>query len=43
MTYEVLYTEDQLAVEARIDLLGEHGPALGRPTVDTLAGSRLPT
>jgi hypothetical protein len=51
-SWEVLYTdqfgewfdglgeEQQDAVIARVDLLEAHGPALGRPTVDTIAGSR---
>lgn len=30
------------ALTGRIDLLGEHGPALGRPAVDHIAGSRHP-
>lgn len=34
-------TEDQQdAITARVLLLGEHGPGLGRPLVDTIAGSR---
>lgn len=52
MAWEVLYTdefgewfealaeEQQDAVIARVDLLEEHGPALGRPIVDTVAQSR---
>jgi hypothetical protein len=52
--WEVLYTDDfgtwfesltedqQDAVIARVDLLEAEGPALGRPTVDTIAGSRHP-
>jgi hypothetical protein len=54
VAYEVLFTDqfdawwngltvaEQVAIEARVDLLAEHGPALGRPTVDTLEGSHLP-
>jgi len=53
MLWELLVTEeferwwDELAEEhqdaliARIAMLDDHGPALGRPTVDTIAGSRL--
>jgi hypothetical protein len=53
-SWEVLYTdqfgewfaglgdEQQDAVIARVDLLESHGPALGRPTVDTITGSRHP-
>lgn len=34
-------TEDQQdAITARVQLLEEHGPGLGRPLVDTIAGSR---
>ena len=52
--WEVLYTDEfgawfktltedqQDAVIARVDLLEAEGPALGRPTVDTIAGSRHP-
>lgn len=36
-------TEDQQdAVIARVGLLESEGPALGRPTVDTIVGSRHP-
>ena len=28
-------------VEAAVDVLAEYGPTLGRPLVDTLAGSKL--
>lgn len=36
-------TEDQQdAVIARVELLETEGPALGRPTVDTIRGSRHP-
>jgi len=36
-------TDPQAAdkVEAAVDVLAEYGPALGRPLVDTLAGSKL--
>jgi hypothetical protein len=52
--WEVLYTDEfgawfetrtedqQDSVIARVDLLEAEGPALGRPTVDTIAGSRHP-
>lgn len=52
--WEVVYTdefgvwfaqlddEQQDAVIARVDLLESEGPALGRPTVDTIRGSRHP-
>ena len=34
-------TEDQQeAITARVQLLEEHGPGLGRPVVDTIVGSR---
>ncbi|MGH9109197.1 MAG: type II toxin-antitoxin system RelE/ParE family toxin [Acidimicrobiales bacterium] len=51
--WEVLVTEDferwwralpdehQDALTARIAMLRDHGPALGRPTVDTIQASRL--
>jgi hypothetical protein len=36
-------TDPQAAekVEAAVDVLAEYGPTLGRPLVDTLAGSKL--
>jgi hypothetical protein len=34
--------ETAVLVERAIDRLGQVGPALGRPLVDTLAGSTLP-
>lgn len=37
-----LTADQQDALLARILLLAEHGPTLGRPTVDTLAGSAYP-
>lgn len=48
MVWEVLYTDEfgewfeTLAEDQqdRVDLLEEHGPALGRPIVDTVAQSR---
>ncbi|MBW3576154.1 MAG: type II toxin-antitoxin system RelE/ParE family toxin [Actinobacteria bacterium] len=51
MPYEINYTdefgewwdglsiEQQEAIIARVELLEEHGPALGRPTVDRVNGS----
>ncbi len=53
MPWEVLVTEGfeawwnelievhQDALTARIAMLRDHGPALGRPTVDTIQGSKL--
>jgi hypothetical protein len=38
--FETLIEDQQDAVIARVDLLEAEGPALGRPTVDTIAGSR---
>ena len=35
-----LTVEQQEALDARVMLLGEFGPALGRPVVDTIKGSR---
>jgi hypothetical protein len=40
--FEALTEDQQDAVIARVDLLEAEGPALGRPTVDTIAGSRHP-
>jgi hypothetical protein len=40
--FETLTEDQQDAVIARVDLLEAEGPALGRPTVDTIAGSRHP-
>lgn len=54
MRWEVEYTEefedwwdrisedDQERVQAAVEILESAGPALGRPLVDTLEGSRLP-
>ena len=36
--FETLTEDQQDAVIARVDLLEAEGPALGRPTVDTIAG-----
>ncbi|MGH9129050.1 MAG: type II toxin-antitoxin system RelE/ParE family toxin [Acidimicrobiales bacterium] len=53
MPWEVLVTEEfeawwdnlpadhQEVLTARIAILREHGPALGRPTVDTITGSSM--
>lgn len=43
--YEALkHTEPDTAeqIAAAIDVLSEHGPALDRPLVDTISGSKLP-
>lgn len=40
--YEQLDVGDQDALVARIELLEEHGPSLGRPTVDNVHQSRHP-
>jgi hypothetical protein len=40
--WSTLTLEQQAEVRNRIDLLAERGPALGRPTVDTITGSRIP-
>ena len=54
MAWEVEYTdqfevwwltlsaEDQNSIRASVEVLEEKGPALGRPLVDTLKGSRHP-
>ena len=54
MAWEVEYTdqfevwwltlgaEDQNSIRASVEVLEEQGPALGRPLVDTLKGSRHP-
>ena len=54
MAWEVEYTEqfeawwltlnaeDQDSIRASVEVLEERGPALGRPLVDTLKGSRHP-
>jgi hypothetical protein len=38
--YRQLTEEEQDMVIARVELLEEHGPALGRPSVDNIHGSR---
>lgn len=40
--YEALDTQDQDALVARVELLEDLGPALGRPTVDNVHQSRHP-
>lgn len=40
--FEMLQEDQQDAVIARVELLEAEGPALGRPTVDTIEGSRHP-
>lgn len=40
--YDTLDAHDEDKVVAAIDRLEELGPALGRPTVDTIQGSHLP-
>jgi hypothetical protein len=40
--FESLTEDQQDAVIARVDLLEAEGPALGRPSVDTIVGSRHP-
>jgi len=37
-----LSAEDQNSIRASVEVLEEQGPALGRPLVDTLKGSRHP-
>jgi|ERR1035441_2987611 hypothetical protein len=40
--WDELSGDDQERVRAAVEILEEAGPALGRPLVDTLEGSRLP-
>ncbi len=40
--FQTLSEDQQDAVFARVELLVSEGPALGRPTVDTIVGSRHP-
>ena len=40
--WEQLSADEQERVAAAVELLEQHGPALGRPIVDTLEGSRHP-
>ena len=39
--FQSLSTKAAQSITAGIDMLSEKGPALGRPTVDTLEGSRI--
>ena len=41
--WDRLSEDDQERVQAAIEILESAGPALGRPLVDTLEGSRLRT
>ena len=41
--YEALTEEDQDAIISRVALLEQHGPGLGRPSVDNIHQSRHPT
>ena len=38
--YDSLSEEEGVSVDASVDMLAEYGPALGRPYVDTLKGSK---
>ena len=40
--YQTLTEEEQDIVIARVELLEQHGPALGRPSVDNVHASRHP-
>lgn len=40
--WESLTPDQQEALDARVSLLAETGPALGRPVVDQISGSRHP-
>jgi hypothetical protein len=40
--WDSLTFEEQQTVTPAVDALAHHGPSLGRPTVDTVAGSRHP-
>jgi len=39
--FSALTSAERISVAAKIDLLEEEGPSLGRPHADTLKGSRL--
>ena len=39
--FSALSSAERISVAAKIDLLEEEGPSLGRPHVDTLKGSKL--
>jgi hypothetical protein len=38
--YDTLTEDERAGIESRVDVLAERGPALGRPTVDSIKGSR---
>lgn len=38
--WDSLTADEQAPIIANVELLEEHGPSLGRPTVDTITGSR---
>jgi hypothetical protein len=38
--WETLSVKEQGSIEAAVDMLEQDGPALGRPAVDTIRGSR---
>lgn len=40
--FQELDLETQRGIDGAVNLLGERGPSLGRPAVDTIAGSRYP-
>jgi|SRR5580658_4088181 hypothetical protein len=40
--YESLSQREGISVDTAVDMLEEYGPALGRPHVDTLRGSKFP-
>ncbi len=40
MSCEVEYTDEQERIAIAVEILADRGPALGRPWVDTLEGSR---
>jgi hypothetical protein len=39
--YSGCSTDTQARIDEVVDRLADHGPDLGRPLVDTIAGSRL--
>ena len=38
--WDTLSVEEQDSIDAAVDILQQNGPGLGRPAVDTIAGSR---
>ena len=40
--FVALTAAEQLSIAAKVDILEERGPALGRPNVDTLKDSKVP-